>query len=38
MMPFKMSCMPLFEIVGMLCGENGDTLLRREFHYESIFT
>jgi hypothetical protein len=30
--------MPLFKRMGMMYGESGGTLLRREFHYELIFT
>jgi hypothetical protein len=38
MMPFEMSCMPLFERVGTLYVENNGTLLCQEFHYKPIFT
>jgi len=34
----KRSCMSLLEKIGMLYGKNGDTPLRQEFHYKSIFT
>jgi hypothetical protein len=34
----KTSCMSLLEKVGMLYGKSGDTPLRQEFHYKSIFT
>jgi hypothetical protein len=38
MMPFEKLCMPSFERVGMLYGENDGTPLCQEFHYELIFT
>jgi hypothetical protein len=38
MMPFEMSCMPSFEKVGTLYGENSGMPLHQEFHYELIFT
>jgi len=38
MMPSETSCMPLFKIMDMLFGENGDTLLYQEFHYKLVFS
>jgi hypothetical protein len=37
-MPLETSCMPSFERVNMMYGENGGTPLRQKFHYELIFT
>ncbi len=38
MMPLEMSCMPLFEKMGTMYGENGGTPLPQEFYYKSIST
>jgi hypothetical protein len=38
MMPFKTSCMPSLEKVGMMYGDSGGMPLCQEFHYEPIST